>query len=95
MNSKQKCEFIISTALSCGFVSQISQHKLRDLIASSLILVDERSINKWEKALCRFGYIQLKEARISTIYTWNYDKFREIPALQQLTIQQAQQGVDA
>jgi len=91
MNNKQKSESIIKYAIANGYLTKLSQSQLRDTIASALFLVDERSIIKWEKALFRFGYIEVDNPQFArVIYKWNFQKLSEIPTIKQLTIEQTE-----
>lgn len=84
-NSKANIHHVISQCIKQGFLNQISRNELRKIIMQALCVIDDRTIDKYERAIFAMEFVT--QPRPLT-YQWNYSKLSEIPALKQLTIQQ-------
>jgi len=87
-NSKENIHSIINHCIKHGYINQISRSDLRKAIMQALCVIDNRTIDKYEKALLAMDY--MTQPRPLT-YQWNYSKLSEIPTIKQLTIHQTQE----
>ena len=91
-NNQIRCEAIVREAFIKGFVNQISRNDLRNSIQSSLYLIDERSIDKWEKALKTFSLIIESEPKLGRrFYCWNYPKLEAMSIHIQTDLKEVEQ----
>ena len=64
MNAKKVCDDIIKQLIKDGFVYQITRKDLEKAIMKVRNIIDERSIDRWIRALITFEYIKYKHHNI-------------------------------